>query len=79
MALIEPDMLKDFKPYIYGFSFIMALRSDFKGLHRSILNHTPLTTVDSVVHELIAEETHIKSHADKGPKTATPIVFVVPQ
>ena len=58
----------------------MELRSDFEGLCGSILHRTPLPTVDSVVHELIAEETRIKSNADKGPKTAvTPDVLVVTQ
>ena len=78
-------MLKAFKPYIDRreeqrlVQFLMALRSDFEGLRGSILHRTPLPTIDSVVHELIAEETCIKSHADKAPKTATPAVFVVSQ
>nr|KAJ0222809.1 hypothetical protein LSAT_V11C200076470 [Lactuca sativa] len=51
----------------------------FEGFRGLILHRTPLPTVDSVVHELIAEETRIKSHVDKGPKKATPAIFVVPQ
>ena len=46
----------------------MALRSVFKGLRGTILHRTPLPTVDSVVHELIIEETRLKSHVDKGSK-----------
>ncbi|KAI3493452.1 hypothetical protein L1887_41842 [Cichorium endivia] len=86
LALTEPAELKAFKPYIDRreeqrlVQFLMALRSDFEGLRGSILHSTPLPTVDSLVHELIAEETRIKSQADKGPKTAvTPAVFDVPQ
>ena len=85
LALTEPDVLKAFKPYIDRreeqrlVQFLMALRSDFEGLRGSILHRTPLPTVDSVVHELIAEETRIKSHADKAPKTFTPAVFFVSQ
>ena len=85
LALTEPDVLKAFKPYIDRreeqrlVQFLMALRSDFEGLRGSILHRTPLPTVDSVVHELIAEETRIKSHGDKAPKIATPAIFDVSQ
>ena len=86
LALTESAELKAFKPYTDRreeqrlVQFLMALRSDFEGLRGSILHRTPLPTVDSVVHELIAEETRIKSNTDKGPKTATPAVFAaVPQ
>ncbi|KAJ9566549.1 hypothetical protein OSB04_002515 [Centaurea solstitialis] len=58
----------------------MALRSDFEGLRGTILHRTPLPTVDSVVHELIPEETRLKSYGDKDPKLpSTPAVFAVPQ
>ncbi|KAI3504156.1 hypothetical protein L1887_32701 [Cichorium endivia] len=66
--------LKAFKPYIDRrkeqclVQFFMALRSDFEGLHVSILHHTPLPTVESVVHELIAEEIRIKSKLTKVPR-----------
>ncbi|KAM3302948.1 putative mitochondrial protein like [Capsicum chacoense] len=54
----------------------MALRSDFEGLRGTILHRSPLPTVDSVVHELIAEETRIKSQVVQGSKvTTTPVVF----
>ena len=86
LALTESAELKAFKPYTDRreeqrlVQFLMALRSDFEGLRGSILHRTPLPTVDSVVHELIAEETRIKSNTDKGPKPATPAVFAsVPQ
>lgn len=56
---------------IVWLNFLTALCSDFEGLCGSILHRTPLPTVDSVVHELIVEETHIKSHAEQGSKCAS--------
>ncbi|KAJ9548438.1 hypothetical protein OSB04_020981 [Centaurea solstitialis] len=86
LALTESADLKAFKPYISRreeqrlVQFLMALRSDFEGLRGTILHRTPLPTVDSVVHELIAEETRLKSSGDKDPKLpSTPAVFAVPQ
>ena len=82
LALTESAELKGFGPYIARreeqrlVQFLMALRSDFEGLRGTILHRSPLPTVDSVVHELIAEETRIKSQVDKGSKvTTTPVVF----
>lgn len=49
----------------------MAFRSDFEGLHGTIVHHSPLPSVDSIVHELIAEETSIKSHADEELKATS--------
>ena len=62
--------------------FFIALRSNFDGLRGTILHRSPLPLVDSVVHELIAEETRIKSHVDKRFKTtfiptSTPAVLAV--
>ncbi|KAJ9539986.1 hypothetical protein OSB04_026492 [Centaurea solstitialis] len=86
LALTESVELKAFKPYISRreeqrlVQFLMALRSDFEGLRGTILHRTPLPTVESVVHELIAEETRLKSYGDKDPKLPfTPAVFAVPQ
>ncbi|KAJ9553465.1 hypothetical protein OSB04_017510 [Centaurea solstitialis] len=86
LALTESAELKAFKPYISRreeqrlVQFLMALRSDFEGLRGTILHRTPLPTVDSVVQELIAEETRLKSYGDKDPKlSSTPAVFAVPQ
>ena len=86
LALTEPAELKAFRPYISRreeqrlVQFLMALRSDFEGLRGTILHRTPIPTVDSVVHELIAEETRLKAHVDKGSKlSTTPAVFAVPQ
>ncbi|KAJ9567342.1 LOW QUALITY PROTEIN: hypothetical protein OSB04_003308 [Centaurea solstitialis] len=86
LALTESADLKAFKPYISRreeqrlVQFLMALRSDFEGLRGTILHRNPLPTVDSVVHELIAEETRLKSSGDKDPKLpSTPAVFAVPQ
>ncbi|XP_023761615.1 uncharacterized protein LOC111910054 [Lactuca sativa] len=89
LALTESKELKDFQPYIARreeqrlVQFLMALRSDFEDLRGTILHHSPLPSVDSVVHELIAEETRIKSHADKGFKTSSiptpaPVVLACP-
>lgn len=39
----------------------MALRSNFEGLGGSILYHTPLSSVDLVVSEFMAEETRLKT------------------
>jgi hypothetical protein len=36
--------------------FLTALRSDFEGLRGSIMHHSPLPSIDSVVSELLAEE-----------------------
>ncbi|KAJ9548119.1 hypothetical protein OSB04_020662 [Centaurea solstitialis] len=86
LALTESAELKAFKPYISRreeqrlVQFLTALRSDFEGLRGTILHRTPLPTVDLVVHELIAEETRLKSYGDKDPKLpSTPAVFAVPQ
>ena len=46
--------------------FLMALRDDFEGLRESILHRSPLPSVDSVVHELIAEEIRFKTQLGKG-------------
>ncbi|KAJ9544353.1 hypothetical protein OSB04_024060 [Centaurea solstitialis] len=86
LAHTESAELKAFKPYISRseeqrlVQFLMPLHSNFEGLRGTILHRTPLPTVDSVVHELIAEETRLKSYGDKDPKLpSTPVVFVVPQ
>nr|KAJ0199337.1 hypothetical protein LSAT_V11C600321640 [Lactuca sativa] len=55
---------------------------DFEGLHGTILHRSPLPSLDFVVHELIAEDSHIESHVDKESKeicipTSTPVVLVV--
>ncbi|OMO83306.1 Integrase, catalytic core [Corchorus capsularis] len=41
--------------------FLMALRNEFEQLRGSILHRSPLPTVHSVVSELIAEETRLKT------------------
>ncbi|KAG6494830.1 hypothetical protein ZIOFF_042592 [Zingiber officinale] len=41
--------------------FLMTLRDDFEGLRGTILHCSPLPSVDSVVHELLAEEIRLKS------------------
>ena len=59
--------------------FLMALRSDFKGLRGLVLHRSPLPSVDSVVSELLAEETHLKSHSEKEIfSIPNPSVLAVP-
>ena len=36
--------------------FLMVLRDDFEGIRATILHRSPLPSVDSVVNELLAEE-----------------------
>ncbi|KAG6476651.1 hypothetical protein ZIOFF_065896 [Zingiber officinale] len=58
----------------------MALRDDFEGLRGTILHRSPLPSVDSVVHELLAEEIRLKSQVDKKTiASSTPSVFATPQ
>jgi hypothetical protein len=45
--------------------FLTALRNDFEGLKGSILHRSPLSSVDSVVSELLAEEIHLQSYSEK--------------
>jgi hypothetical protein len=45
--------------------FLIALYSDFEGFRGSILHHSPLPFVDSVVSELLAEEIHLQSYYKK--------------
>jgi hypothetical protein len=42
-----------------------TFRSDFEGLKGSILHHSPLPSVDSVVSELLAEEIRLQSYSEK--------------
>ena len=57
----------------------MHLRSDFEGLRGSILHCSPLSSIDSVVSELLVEETHLKSHSKKGILyTQNPSILATP-
>ena len=57
----------------------MALHSDFEGLRGLVLHRSPLPSVDSVVSNVLAEETCLKSHSEKGTlSTSNPSVLVVP-
>ncbi|XP_052626642.1 uncharacterized protein LOC111918967 [Lactuca sativa] len=80
--------LKDFESYLAMreeqclVQFLRALRSDFEGLRGTILHRSPLPSMDFVVHELIVEETRIKSHVDKDFKatsipTPAPVVLAI--
>ena len=57
----------------------MTLRNDFERLRGSILHHSPILSIDSVVSELLAEETRLKSYFEKGIiSTPNPSMLVVP-
>ncbi|KAK4485459.1 hypothetical protein RD792_008100 [Penstemon davidsonii] len=72
LALTEPTDLRGNSSFITYreeqrlVQFFMALRNDFEGIRGSILHRSPLPSVDSVVSELLAEETRLKSHSGKG-------------
>ena len=74
LALIELAELNAFTPYIVRresqrlVQFLMALRNDFESLHRSILYHNPLPSVDDIVNELLGEE--IRLQTDDNHKTS---------
>eukprot|EP00257_Ricinus_communis_P017234 XP_015575632.1 uncharacterized protein LOC107261386 [Ricinus communis] len=85
LALTEPAELRAFGPYIVRreeqrlVQFLMALRDEFEGLRGSILHRHPLSFVDSVVSELLAEEIRLKSSVVKEVSPAsTPSVFAMP-
>jgi hypothetical protein len=88
LALMESAELKSVKAYTDQreeqrlVQLLMALRDDFEGLRGSILHRTPLPSVDSVVSELLAEETRLKSqsniHHGKGIISNPPSVFATP-
>jgi plasmid maintenance system antidote protein VapI len=69
LALMESPELKVVKAYTDHreeqrlVQLLMALRDDFEGLRGAILHRVPLPNVDSVVNELLAEETRLKSHS----------------
>jgi hypothetical protein len=59
--------------------FLTALRNDFEGLRGSILHRSPLSSVDSVVSELLAEKIHLQSYSEKEIlSTSNPFVLAVP-
>ena len=85
LALTEPAELSAFAVYVKRreeqclVHFLLALRSDFEPLHGYILHRTPLSSVDSVVSEILTEEIRLKSHGFKeGMSSGTPYVFAVP-
>lgn len=41
----------------------MSLRDDYEGLRGTILHHSPLPSVNSIVNELLVEEIRHKSHS----------------
>jgi hypothetical protein len=45
--------------------FLTALHNDFEGLRSSIIHHSPLSYIDSVVSELLAEEIRLQSYSEK--------------
>ena len=88
LTLIESSELKSVKVYTNQreeqrlVQLLMALRDDFKGLRGAIMHRNPLPSVNSVVSELLAEETRLKSqsnlHQEKGIILNPPFVFAAP-
>ena len=59
--------------------FLTAFCSDFEGLRGSILHHSPLPCVDSVVSELLTKEIHLQSYSEKEILSASnPSILAVP-
>ena len=57
----------------------MAIRSDFEGLRDSIVHHSPLMSVDSIVSVLFVQETCLKSRHENGIlSTLNPSMLAVP-
>jgi len=55
-----------------------TLRSDYEGLRSSILHRSPLSSVDSIVIELLTEKIHLQSYSEKKILSASnPSVLVV--
>ena len=46
--------------------FLTAFHSDFKELRGSILHRSPLSSIDSVVSELLTEEIRLQFYSKKG-------------
>ena len=84
LALTELNELKACDAYIARreeqrlVQFLMALRNDFEGFRGSILHRSPLLYVDSIVSELLAKETRLKSYSEKGI-ISTMIANIPPQ
>jgi len=59
--------------------FLTALRSDFEELRGSILHCSPLSSIDSVVSKLLADEICLQSYSEKEILSASnPSVLAVP-
>ncbi|TQD70136.1 hypothetical protein C1H46_044329 [Malus baccata] len=71
LALTEPKELSIVEVYCQYreeqrlVQFLMPLRDEFETLRSSILHRTPLPSVDSVLHELQAEEVRVQSHSHR--------------
>jgi hypothetical protein len=84
LALTESAELKACGAYIQRreqqqlVQFLTALCSDFEGLRGSILHHSPLPSVNSIVSELLTEEIRLQSYFEKGILSASnPSVLAV--
>jgi hypothetical protein len=56
----------------------MAFYNNFEGLGGSILHRSPLTSLDSIVSELLTEEIRLQSYFEKEIlSTSNPSVLVV--
>ena len=84
MALTESAELKAYGAYIARrkqqrlVQFLTALRSNFEGLRGLILHRSPLSSVDSIVNELLVKEIHLQSYFEKKILyTSNPFVLAV--
>jgi len=85
LALTESAELKACGAYIerreqqWLVQFLTAFCNDFEGLRGSILHRSPLSSVDSVISELMTEEICLQSYSEKGIlSVSNPSVLAVP-
>ena len=84
LAMTESAELRSVLPYISRreeqrlVQLLMALRPEYENCRSSILHRTPLPSVDSVIHELLAEETRLKIQSVKEISPSTASVLAVP-
>jgi hypothetical protein len=71
LALTELAELKIYGAYIARreqqrlVQFLTTLHSNFEGLRGLILHRSPLSSVDSIVNELLVKEMHLQSYSEK--------------
>lgn len=55
----DAQMYAECRDQHYLYQFLMALRNAFEPLHGQLLQHTPLSTLDKVVCDLVQTRLHI--------------------